>query len=216
MLDIVFISDYVCPYCLVAKEALKRALQETGTEAVFRFQPYELSPDGRPQVDTYHDPVRREHYQVLRTPCAEMGIAMQLPPNIVPRPRTRLAFEGWFYAQERGFGDAWNDRMYTAYFIDGLDIGSIPVLSAIADALGMDGTDLASALTEGRYTAREVAAVAHTKQTWTFRGVPSVFINGEKLEFSTYTVSESISLLQGILPSTPSAPHCSEDGCSFM
>lgn len=32
-MQILFISDYVCPYCLVAKEALKQALAETGIEA---------------------------------------------------------------------------------------------------------------------------------------------------------------------------------------
>ena len=26
-MEILFISDYVCPYCLVAKEALKQALE---------------------------------------------------------------------------------------------------------------------------------------------------------------------------------------------
>ena len=31
--DILFISDYVCPYCLVAKEALKAALKELNMEA---------------------------------------------------------------------------------------------------------------------------------------------------------------------------------------
>ena len=28
MLDILFTTDYVCPYCLVAKVALKKALEE--------------------------------------------------------------------------------------------------------------------------------------------------------------------------------------------
>ena len=32
-MDIQFISDYVCPYCLVAKQALKAALAQTGLEA---------------------------------------------------------------------------------------------------------------------------------------------------------------------------------------
>ena len=32
-LDILFVTDYVCPYCLVAKVALEEALRETGMEA---------------------------------------------------------------------------------------------------------------------------------------------------------------------------------------
>ena len=38
MLSILFVSDYVCPYCLVAKEALKEALKETGLCATFTYQ----------------------------------------------------------------------------------------------------------------------------------------------------------------------------------
>ncbi len=29
-MKITFVSDYVCPYCLVAKEAMLRAVQELG------------------------------------------------------------------------------------------------------------------------------------------------------------------------------------------
>ena len=68
---------------------------------------------------------RREKYQILNTPCAQLGLDMKLPPNIVPRPYTRLAFQGWYYACDHGMGDAYNERMYRAYFIDELDIGDI-------------------------------------------------------------------------------------------
>ena len=33
MLHINFITDYVCPYCLVAREALHQAMAETGIAA---------------------------------------------------------------------------------------------------------------------------------------------------------------------------------------
>ena len=42
MIDILFITDYVCPYCLVAKEALKKALIATNTDANITFHPMEL------------------------------------------------------------------------------------------------------------------------------------------------------------------------------
>ena len=33
MLHITFITDFVCPYCLVAREALHQAMKETGIAA---------------------------------------------------------------------------------------------------------------------------------------------------------------------------------------
>ena len=37
MLDILFVTDFVCPYCLVAKEALNQALKEGGVKAKSGF-----------------------------------------------------------------------------------------------------------------------------------------------------------------------------------
>ena len=59
-MEILFVSDYVCPYCLVAKEALRRALEKLGVEAKITEQPFELTPEPRERVDTYHDQRRRE------------------------------------------------------------------------------------------------------------------------------------------------------------
>ena len=118
MLDILFVTDFVCPYCLVAKEALDQSLRELGLEAKISLQPLELTEEPNPRVDTCHDEKRKAHYQVLVEPCRQMGLDMKLPPNVCPRPYTRLAFEGYFYAQEQGRGEVYGDKVYRAYFID--------------------------------------------------------------------------------------------------
>ena len=64
-MEILFVSDYVCPYCLVAKEALHRALRKAGIPASITYQPYELTPEPKERVDTYHDQRRRASYQIL-------------------------------------------------------------------------------------------------------------------------------------------------------
>lgn len=213
MVEVIFISDYVCPYCLVAKEALRQALAETGIEADVRFQPFELTEEPKPRVDTYHDKVRRSHYQVLVEPCRRLGLDMKLPPNVVPRPYTRLAFEGWFYAAERGMGERWNDLMYRAYFIEEKDIGEIDVLAELAADIGLDGADLADALREGRYTAREKAAVAHTRETWSPRGVPSIYMNGTKVQIAAFTVEEMAGLLRDAQSGADEGFCCGPEGC---
>lgn len=215
MLEILFISDYVCPYCLVAKEALKQALEETGVEAQITWQPYELTVEPKPRVDTYNDTSHKRKYKVLIEPCKQLGLEMKLPPNVVPRPYTRLAFEGWYFACDQGKGDAYNDRMYKAYFIDEMDIGDIEVLTKLAEELGLDGTAFKQALETGAYTEKEKAAVAYAKNELQPKGVPTIYIYGQKVSVSEYTKEEMIRILSEQVPADEVFGFCcSEDGCN--
>ena len=215
MLDILFISDYVCPYCLVAKEALKQALQETGVEANITWQPYELTREPKPQVDTYNDESRRKKYVVLVEPCKQLGLDMKLPPKVVPRPYTRLAFEGWFFACDNGRGDEYNDAVYKAYFIDEQNIGDVEVLTALAEKVGLDGAAFKAALENGTYTEVEKAAVDYARNELKPSGVPTIYINGEKVAVAEYTKDEIIRILSEQVPAEEVFGFsCSEDGCN--
>ena len=92
-MKITFVSDYVCPYCLVGKEALHQALKELNIKAEITYQSFELTEEPRPRVDTYHSAEKREGYKILEKPCKELGLDMKIPPAVIPRPYTRLAFE---------------------------------------------------------------------------------------------------------------------------
>lgn len=216
-MEILFISDYVCPYCLVAKEALRQALAETGLEAHITWQPYELTPPPKDRVDTYHDAHRREKYQILNAPCAQLGLDMKLPPNIVPRPYTRLAFQGWYYACDHGMGDAYNERMYRAYFIDELDIGDPDVLTHEAAALGLDAQDFRAALDRGTYAAVEAEAVDYARNVLQPKGVPTIYIDGQKIALQTFTREEMADiLLHRAAPQDGPTVLCSGDSCTYV
>lgn len=211
-MDILFITDYVCPYCLVAKEALRQALEITGQQAAIRYQPHELTPEPRERVDTWHDQRRRAGYKVLEEPCRKLDLPMKLPPRVIPRPYTRLAFEGWFYACDKGKGEEYNDAVYRAYFLEELDIGEIPVLAGLAERVGLDPADFARALETGVYTAKEKEAVAYTREVLKPTGVPTIYIDGEKIMLSEYTKEELVMLLLGA-ESDEGGFCCGEDGC---
>ena len=215
-MNILFISDYVCPYCLVAKEALRQALEETGLQASVTWQPHELTVEPAPRVDTYHDERRRANYQILVEPCKKLGLDMKLPPRVIPRPYSHLAFEGWYYACEKGRGEEYNDLIYRAYFIEELDIGEIPVLAELAARVGLDKEDFTKALEQGTYTAVEKAAVEHTRNVLQPRGVPTVYIDGEKVSIREYTKEEMVAILTGLAEKS-AAPSmaCGDDGCAF-
>lgn len=196
MLDILFATDFVCPYCLVAKEALREALKEMGLEARITLQPLELTEEPAPQVDTCHDEDRKAHYQILVEPCKELGLDMKLPPEVCPRPYTRLAFEGYFYAQEQGKGEEYGDKVYRAYFTHEKDIGDMEVLSDLAYEAGLDREDFKQALIDGLYGKEEKEAVRYTRQELKVKVVPTIYINGKQITLETYTKEEMIGILR--------------------
>lgn len=210
-MQILFITDYVCPYCLVAKEALDQALEYLGLEADITYQPYELTPEPRERVDTWHDQRRRAGYRVLEEPCRKLGLPMKLPPKVIPRPYTRLAFEGWYYACGQGKGSEYADAIYRAYFIDEQDIGQIQVLAQIAERLGLDPLGFTEALENGTYTAREKEAVEYSRNVLKPTGVPTIYIDGQKIMLSEYTKEEMVRILLGA--SAEGGMACGEDGC---
>lgn len=211
-MEILFLTDYVCPYCLVAKEALRRALEKTGIEATITYQPYELTPEPGERVDTYHDQRRRVGYLALREPCRQLGLPMKLPPKVIPRPYTRLAFEGWYYACDRGKGEDYNDLVYRAYFLREEDIGSIAVLARLAGEVGLDEADFRKALEEGRYTRQEQEAVRYAREVLKPQGVPTIYFDGRKIQLSSYTEAELLRALSDAAFSGQ-ARFCGPEGC---
>lgn len=211
-MEILFVTDYVCPYCIVARAALKEALARTSIEAVITWQPFELTPEDRPRRDMSDPtPERIAQMAVLAEKGRRLGLSLKLPPNVHPRPYTRLAFEGWYYACAHGRGDAYADAMYRAYFEEELDIGSIPVLAAIAARLGLDAADLTAALENGTYTAAEQEAAAYARNVLKPSGVPTLFIDGVRVMLKDYTAEELVEILNSATSQAGFA--CGENDC---
>lgn len=215
MLNILFVTDFVCPYCLVAKEALRQALLETGMEAEILMQPLELTEEPKERVDTYRDETRKARYQILTEPAKQLGLDMKLPPAVVPRPYTRLAFEGWYFAREKGLGEEYSDLMYRAYFMEEKDIGDPEVLTELAKSIGLDPEEYRNALLAGTWTKQEKEDVSYSKDVLKVRGIPSIYINGKKIALQTYTKEEMVAILtQQAEVSDEGGFCCGPDGCN--
>ena len=213
MLNILFVTDFVCPYCLVAKVALEEALKETGIEAEIQVQPLELTQEPKERVDTYHDEERKKRYQVLVEPAKALGLDMKLPPAVCPRPYTRLAFEGLFFAEEKGKEAVYADLAYRAYFEEELDIGDLDVLCRLAQRAGLDAEEFRGALTAGVYTQRVKEAVDYSRNELKVSGIPSIYLNGERISVEKYTKEEMIQILQEGQAAAGKGGCCGIDGC---
>ena len=81
MLTIDFLTDYVCPFCLVTKENLRAALKTLHQEAEIIEHPYALTPEGSEATDIC-DEEHRAYFARLKEPAETVGLNMQLPPEI--------------------------------------------------------------------------------------------------------------------------------------
>ena len=167
-----------------------------------------MTEEPRERVDTWHDETRRAHYQVLVEPAKQLGLDMKLPPAVVPRPYTRLAFEVWYFARKYGLEDAYSDLMYRAYFIEEKDIGDPEVLVSLAERIGLDPEEYRKALLSGTYAKEEKEDVSYSKNVLQVKGIPAIYINGQKAALQTYTKAERVRIL------TQQEEICGEGGFS--
>lgn len=182
-------SDFVCPYCYVLEDMLRQLHPAFDIET--EYLPFELTEPPASQIDTYNDPERRARYaKELQPLCEKTGLKMCLPPKVIPRPYTRLAFQGLFFAREQHLEEAYCHRIFRAYFEEERDIGNLEELVTLAAETGLNPDTFRAALESGRFAAQEQEAVRHAKEDLHIRVVPTVFLGEHRLEGGTQSVEE--------------------------
>lgn len=143
-------SDTVCPWCLIGKRRLERALAlrpEPGLTV--RWQPFQLNP-GMPvegmaraeYVAMKFGDRGGDTYARVRGAGAEDGIAFAFE-RIARQPNTLDSHRLIDLAWQAGCQDAVVEALFLAFFLEGRDIGDRAVLTAVAKAAGMDGAVVA-------------------------------------------------------------------------
>ena len=128
-------SDYVCPYCLLIEGVLAEATQ--GLNVDIQRLPFELRTAPTPTLCPEDDYLPRVWEKSVYPLAQRLGVPIQLP-SISPQPYSRLAHEGFQFAEAHGKASAYNDRVFRAFFQEDQDIGSLSVLGALADKVGLD------------------------------------------------------------------------------
>ena len=144
----------------------------------------------RPEDDYLPDVWKRSVY-----PLAEaLNIALKLP-SISPQPYSRLAHEGYRFAEIAGRAAEYNAAVFKAFFQEDRDIGDMDVLLRIAASIGLDQNEFRVALESGQFTSAHNASLAEAAERGV-HSVPSVYINGQQLPLS-YDADTLRSLLVG-------------------
>ncbi len=155
MIRLDIFSDPVCPWCLIGKAHLDRALEAHPEHPfVIAWHPFQLNPDmpaegvekrpflakrlgGEATVDGIHDR--------LREIAQGAGVAMD-PDKPEMLPNTMNAHRMIHWAGIEGKQTAMVSALFRAYWRDGRDIGDTEELCDIAEEIGMDPVAVARLL----------------------------------------------------------------------
>ncbi|MFC5344141.1 DsbA family oxidoreductase [Brevundimonas staleyi] len=201
-LHIDFVSDVVCPWCVVGLGGLETALDKLkpeGITAEIAFQPFELNPG-----------MAREGENVAEHIAAKYGSTPEQSAANRAMIKTRAA-EAWAGIEGKAFdmrmdenSRIWNtfdahrllywagetagperqkalkEALFRANFTDGANLTDAGVLTRAAEAAGLDRAEAGEVLASGLHAQ----AVRDEQALWRSRGinsVPAVVVEGKYL-----------------------------------
>ncbi len=178
-------TDFVCPYCLLAEDLIKDAIE--GELAELIWMPFELRPCPAPTLRPEDDYLPQAWARGVYPLAASLGVNIRLP-TVSPQPYTRLAFLGMQYAADQGLPGEYVDAVLRAFFQKDLDIGKVEILTAIVAELGMEPTAFEASLRSNEYARRhdEALALAHDVG---INSVPTIVVGGRFLNGARDTVT---------------------------
>ena len=182
-----FVSDVVCPWCIIGLKALEQALDRVGdlVEADIHFQPFELNPGMPPEGQNIREHVAQKYGSTpeqsaaarenIRARAEDVGfrIAMRDDSRIY---NTFDAHRLLHWAELEGKQPALKHALFEAYFTEGKNPGDHQVLADAAAAAGLDPVAARAVLESGAY-AKDVREAEKFWQGQGISAVPAVIIN---------------------------------------
>ena len=188
-LTIDIVSDVVCPWCAIGYKGLERAIAGLGDKAdvAIAWHPFELAPGTPPEGQGLAD-YSRERYgaspeqsgaarERIRSAGAPLGLDFRYSSESRIY-NTFKAHQLLHWAQESGKQTELKLAFFKAYFTDQANVSEEGVLLAAVEAVGLDRTEAAAVLADGRYAG----AVRAEEQYWrdeNIAGVPAFIVNGK-------------------------------------
>jgi len=195
-LQIDFVSDVVCPWCVVGLGGLETALGALAAEGItaeIHFQPFELNPDMAPEGENITEHIGRKYgatpeqsarnREMIRDRAAEAwsGFEMQMGPD----SRIWNTFDAhrllhWAGTVGPAEQRALKEALFRAHFTDNRPLPDAEVLTGATEAAGLDRAEAARVL-EGDLYAAEVREAEALWRARGITGVPAVVVEGKWL-----------------------------------
>lgn len=180
------VADLICPWCFIGKRRLDRALAMRPDLDVQRvWRAFQLNPDVPPEG------MRRDSYIQLKFGVGRTGARAQAKmaaageaegiafafDRIRRAPNTLQAHRLIAFASAEGLAEPVVEALYRGYFLDGLDIGDIDTLAAVAGPAGLDEAAVAAYLA-GKAGTIEVLAEEKRARRVGIHAVPCFILDG--------------------------------------
>jgi len=180
-------SDVVCPFCYIGSVQLARAIDLFDHDVDVTYHAFELDPEAPASSDEALDEILAAKYQMpverartinarLADQAAQLGLALSF--ERVRRANSLDAHRLIDLATSQGRGAAMRQRLFRAYFSDGLLISDHDTLNALADEVGVSG---APALWESDALVSDVRADEREAHDLGLNGVPAFVLDGRLL-----------------------------------
>ena len=195
------ISDTVCPWCLVGKRNLDKAVQQTGVPVDITWRPFLLVPPNQFRADwgdeamtkgvdkiAYYDKRFGKDVWKEFTPRVEAALRNAGVEGFSMDGRTGPSFDShrlltWAHAAHGGPKQhVLAEHLFQAYFVQGLPLCDSAVLLAAAQKAGLPTEEVQAVLADCTAYEAETRAELEMGARRGVRGVPHFVIRGPKGE----------------------------------
>jgi predicted DsbA family dithiol-disulfide isomerase len=174
---IAMFSDFICPFCYIGFEVVRQLKPEFDFELQWRG--FQIHPDWPAEgiaperaLPGAEAEARKGSWQRISEMATSVGLAMK-PPSVFTNSRAALLIAE--HASAAGCADAFEERVYRAYFQERANIGDREVIVALAGEVGIDREAAAAALKSPKYEMRLKNNALSANQRGV-DGVPTFFI----------------------------------------
>ncbi|MDX7950999.1 DsbA family oxidoreductase [Lichenihabitans sp. Uapishka_5] len=162
------VSDVVCPWCYLGKRRLEAAVAMADGPVAIHWRPFQLDPTVPPtglERQAYLQNKLGDQVKIdaIHDRLTETGAAVGIPfafDRISRAPNTLDAHRLIRWAATTGRQEAVVEALFSAYFIEGQDIGDRKILVGLAGTAGLDATLVHRLLMSGTDEADTRAEIA--------------------------------------------------------
>jgi predicted DsbA family dithiol-disulfide isomerase len=139
-LKITMFSDFVCPFCYIGFEVIRKLKPEFHIDLEWRG--YQIHPEWPPEgipAEQVHAPAdmdaRRAAWQRISAMAEAEGLDIRAPTVFTS---SRAALAACEFAREQGGADELEGRIYRAYFVESANIGDANLVARLGAECGFD------------------------------------------------------------------------------
>lgn len=179
----------MCPFCYIGKRNLEQALErfEDRNLIEIEWKSFQLDPtipeDVDPKTDVYTfladrkgismEQSKQMHEHVVQL-AKNAGLDYRFDKAVVAN--SLKAHRMIQLAKTKGLGDAAEERLFSAYFTEGMNFGDVETLKQIGSEIGLSEADVSESLSNETYLRKVEQDIVEAQQIGV-RGVPFFVFN---------------------------------------